>query len=52
MFDANLPDSPFYAPPLQFKKKVVEVVASRGRKNTELAELLRQLQHLAYVGKS
>jgi hypothetical protein len=52
MFDAKLLTPPFCAPPLQFKKKVVEVVASRGRKNTELAELLRQLQHLAYVGKS
>lgn len=34
-----------------FKKKVTEVVASRGRRSTGTAELLRQLQHLAYVGR-
>ena len=34
-----------------FKKKVVEVVASRGRRSTGTADLLRQLQHLAYVGR-
>ncbi len=34
-----------------FKKKVAEAVASRGRRSTGTAELLRQLQHLAYVGR-
>lgn len=34
-----------------FKKKVVEVVASRGRRSVATADLLRQLQHLAYVGR-